>query len=599
MAHDKLHKSSHELGGEDELNILPGMLDATIALGSAMDGYVPTYDETSGKFTWAEMKSSIIIDEDNDTSVDVEESADEDKIRMKVAGTEMLRLEEGYSVLQNDKVVICSVFTSAGINACIDALGAEGGMVFLPEGVYAITSTITIDANNTALIGGGWGTKLDASAWSTSDVINLNGKSYLYLANFQIEGYDGGGNSKNLIYDGGTVTNSTFENLWLHHSDYMGFQSGSGASDKNTIRNCLIEFNDNDGIRFYGDHWEITGCQLNNNKNYAISSLSDSSFNNISNNQIEGNTLAGIRIDATGNTIDGNFVWGNGEYGIYITSGAHNVISDNFIGNNTRDGIYVTSSDNATIIGNLLYGNKNGYNDIYLNNSDYATITGNSFDMVFGGRSERGVYLVDSDYCNIVGNTSRRHDTCGIELDATSDNNHIAWNNLEGEAVAKIINNGSNNTIMNAVAGKISLAIGTGINEFSTDGALAGNSDDAVPTEKAVKTYADTNKSAKHISINTQTDNYTLVLSDDDKLIDMNKATAVTLTVPTNASVAFPIGTTIALRQKGAGKVTITPAGGVTIDSQYGLITTGQHAMASILKVDTDTWVAVGSLESA
>jgi hypothetical protein len=40
-------------------------------------------------------------------------------------------------------------------------------------------------------------------------------------------------------------------------------------------------------------------------------------------------------------------------------------------------------------------------------------------------------------------------------------------------------------------AGKIKLPTGTGINEFSTDGTLAGNSDNALPTEKAVKTYVD------------------------------------------------------------------------------------------------------------
>lgn len=37
----------------------------------------------------------------------------------------------------------------------------------------------------------------------------------------------------------------------------------------------------------------------------------------------------------------------------------------------------------------------------------------------------------------------------------------------------------------------ITLAAGTDIDEFSTDGTLAGNSDNALPTEKAVKTYAD------------------------------------------------------------------------------------------------------------
>lgn len=44
-----------------------------------------------------------------------------------------------------------------------------------------------------------------------------------------------------------------------------------------------------------------------------------------------------------------------------------------------------------------------------------------------------------------------------------------------------------------AGAGGLSTKFGTGINEFSTDGTLAGNSDDALPTEKAVKTYVDAN----------------------------------------------------------------------------------------------------------
>jgi len=37
----------------------------------------------------------------------------------------------------------------------------------------------------------------------------------------------------------------------------------------------------------------------------------------------------------------------------------------------------------------------------------------------------------------------------------------------------------------------LTLELGTNINEFSIDGTMAGNSDDAVPTEKAVKTYVD------------------------------------------------------------------------------------------------------------
>ncbi len=133
--------------------------------------------------------------------------------------------------------------------------------------------------------------------------------------------------------------------------------------------------------------------------------------------------------------------------------------------------------------------------------------------------------------------------------------------------------------------------------DLDTDTTLAANSDTKIPSQKAVKTYADT-KSLKHILINTQTDNYTLVLSDDGKLIDMNKSEAVTLTIPKNSAVAFPIGTVIVIRQLGTGVVTIAPVDtDVTIVNPSGLITTGRYAIAGIIKVAENTWTATGSLE--
>ena len=44
---------------------------------------------------------------------------------------------------------------------------------------------------------------------------------------------------------------------------------------------------------------------------------------------------------------------------------------------------------------------------------------------------------------------------------------------------------------------EIELTSGTSINEISIDGTLAGDSDDAIPTEKAVKTYVDTQHGAE------------------------------------------------------------------------------------------------------
>jgi len=96
------------------------------------------------------------------------------------------------------------------------------------------------------------------------------------------------------------------------------------------------------------------------------------------------------------------------------------------------------------------------------------------------------------------------------------------------------------------------------------------------------------------ITANTQTDNYTLVLGDAGKVVELNKATAVNLTVPLNSSVAYPVGTVIEIHQYGAGQVTVVATGGVTIQSRVGLKLAGQYATASLRKRATDEWVLAG-----
>jgi len=99
------------------------------------------------------------------------------------------------------------------------------------------------------------------------------------------------------------------------------------------------------------------------------------------------------------------------------------------------------------------------------------------------------------------------------------------------------------------------------------------------------------------ITTNRQTASYTLVLADANKLVEMNVATANTLTVPTNATVAFPIGTQILISQYGAGAATITAASGVTLRSESAkLKTNGQYSGATLVKIATDEWYVFGNL---
>lgn len=100
-----------------------------------------------------------------------------------------------------------------------------------------------------------------------------------------------------------------------------------------------------------------------------------------------------------------------------------------------------------------------------------------------------------------------------------------------------------------------------------------------------------------HVDVYSKTANYTLLLPDDGSLIQMNVSSANTLTVPLNSSAAFPIGTQITIVQSGTGQTTITPASvGVTLNSTPGLKLRARWSTATLVKLDTDSWLVTGDL---
>jgi len=103
-----------------------------------------------------------------------------------------------------------------------------------------------------------------------------------------------------------------------------------------------------------------------------------------------------------------------------------------------------------------------------------------------------------------------------------------------------------------------------------------------------------------NVSINAQTGTtYTTVLTDRSKLVTLDNASAVTVTIPPNSSVAYPTGTKIDLLAKGAGQVTVAAGSGVTVNSSQTLNLRAQWSAASVVKLATDTWVLLGDLEAS
>ena len=98
------------------------------------------------------------------------------------------------------------------------------------------------------------------------------------------------------------------------------------------------------------------------------------------------------------------------------------------------------------------------------------------------------------------------------------------------------------------------------------------------------------------------TADYTAVLADQYQALEiMNKATAIAFKIPTNASVAFPIGTAITVLNIGVGVCTISAVtSGTTTILSAGAVaaapTIAQYKSAVCIKTATDTWYVVGAV---
>jgi len=106
------------------------------------------------------------------------------------------------------------------------------------------------------------------------------------------------------------------------------------------------------------------------------------------------------------------------------------------------------------------------------------------------------------------------------------------------------------------------------------------------------------------LTVNAQTGTtYTFVLTDSNNtLVTASNASAQTYSIPTNASVAYPIGSQINIIAIGAGQVTINAvtSGTTTVLSNGATAASPklrvQYSSASCVKVATDTWYVIGDI---
>ena len=143
---------------------------------------------------------------------------------------------------------------------------------------------------------------------------------------------------------------------------------------------------------------------------------------------------------------------------------------------------------------------------------------------------------------------------------------------------------------------KISELTNKGSNLEETDLLIISKSDGSGGYDSKYVTGAE----LKSFTVNTQTDTYTFVLTDANKLVELNNGSTKTFSLPLSGTANFPIGTEIKLAQKGVGQLRITALAGTGAQS---LLSSGgktkiaaQYGVATLIKRSTDEWYLYGDL---
>ena len=151
---------------------------------------------------------------------------------------------------------------------------------------------------------------------------------------------------------------------------------------------------------------------------------------------------------------------------------------------------------------------------------------------------------------------------------------------------------------------------GTGLSGGSTSGSATLAIDTSVVVDKTTAQTL-TNKTLTtptlddpkiNLAFDAETASYTGVLANNGQVVTMNNASANTFSIPTNASVAYPVGTQINVLQIGAGQTTIqaVTSGTTAILSTAATAAApkirARYGMATCIKAATDTWYVVGDI---
>jgi hypothetical protein len=448
---------------------------------------------------------------------------------------------------------------TAAVQAALNAVPSGGAMVWFPAGNYKITSQLVVQIDNTTLRGvgagsraGGYpgiGSRITASGTFVSPVISIARPA-----------------ADRAVYAPKLV------DLAIDCSSVVTAAAGPVdgllvTAVRGELSNVAVWNASGNGIRLVGIS---TAFQCTETRLISV----------VSSN----NTGNGFHIDsfANDNTLVGCVAESNASRGIQLIGSRTLVSASDFL-LNTLSAAYLADAGNSTRFNGCKFRlsanhgvemstSTAGISDVSFNGCLFdsnGTSTTNTYDHLFmNANVSFGLSRTSVTGCSFTSSQTNLP-RYGVNLATSGVQNALIASNSFASAgqfgTASLVNNGS-------VA--LPVLIRSNINAVDYP---------AITASTTVQTTV-------------QASSYTLALADGGTVVEMNAAAGVTVTVPTNATVAFPVGSIVELCQVGAGQVTIAAAAGVTLRTSSSLTTRAQWSTAALRKRATDEWVVVGDL---
>ena len=444
---------------------------------------------------------------------------------------------------------------SAAIQEAIDSVPTGGATVFFPAGDYAIGTTLTVPKDGTTLLGEGAGNRMGATQTGIGSriqaITGITG-SLILVQRTEDDRPVHGVNIRELNIEGNSVGTAV---------DGIIYRSNQGRIDAVNIWNCT-----GSGLRVQGyasPAWDtydtiISRCIIARNDE-AGAFLDDGSADTHWFHNIFYDNNDNMVIHGSSSQVTGCHFYSGTRYNIYFAGGgSRSKFSNCKIEGAGQHLVFIDSTDG-------------GYSDIQFTGNGFSSISQSSATNTY-------------DYINIAGPSGN-----GIGRTTIVGNNF----NIKGGFSVKaryainLVGSSSQSTMI--------LANGFGpATQWGTGVINQGGSTSSPAFIKANAGIPDL------VYVNAQTTAYTLTLADADssRVVEVNSASGVAITVPPNVDSGMAKGARITMVQIGAGAITVTAGSGVTLNTvtPKTLVSKGQWATIRLYQRTTNNWIVEGDL---